>query len=138
MSMLEVFSIVVCVFVLGFVVGQTMMALKIRTALKKLAEDNGIDFEEMERRFLKDQKPRTIRVPTLFTEMTKNSILLYNKDTGKFLAQAETFDELANNVFKFNNIDFAVVKHDEQLFWFVEGKVKNDLQDINESTSGKL
>jgi hypothetical protein len=77
-------------------------------------------------------------VPTLFTEMTKNSILLYNKDTGKFLAQAETFDELANNVFKFNNIDFAVVKHDEQLFWFVEGKVKNDLQDINESTSGKL
>ena len=138
MSMLEVFSIVVCVFVLGFVVGQTMMAIKIRTALKKLAEDNGIDFEEMERRFLKDQKPRTIRVPTLFTEMTKNSILLYNKDTGKFLAQAETFDELANNVFKFNNIDFAVVKHDEQLFWFVEGKVKNDLQDINESTSGKL
>ena len=136
--MLEVFSIVVSVFVLGFVVGQTMMALKIRTALKKLAEDNGIDFEEMERRFLKDQKPRTIRVPTLFTEMTKNSILLYNKDTGKFLAQAETFDELANNVFKFNNIDFAVVKHDEQLFWFVEGKVKNDLQDINESTSGKL
>ena len=138
MSMLEVFSIVVSVFVLGFVVGQTMMALKIRTELKKLAEDNGIDFEEMERRFLKDQKPRTIRVPTLFTEMTKNSILLYNKDTGKFLAQAETFDELANNVFKFNNIDFAVVKHDEQLFWFVEGKVKNDLQDINESTSGKL
>jgi hypothetical protein len=138
MTMLETILIVGNVFALGYIIGQSVMAYKVRTALRKLAEDNGISFEEMEKRFLTDAKVNVIKVPNMFTESTKNSILLYNKDTGKFIAQAETFEQLAQNVYKFNNINFALVKHDEQLYWFVEGKVKNDLQDINESTIRKV
>ena len=133
--MLETILIVVNVFILGYIIGQSVMAYKIRATLRKLAEDNGMDFDEMERTFLSNSNVNVIKVPNLFTETNRNSILLYNKDTGKFVAQAETFDELAENVYKFNNIKFALVTHDEQMFWFVEGKVKNDLQDLNESTS---
>jgi hypothetical protein len=133
--MLETILIVVNVFILGYIIGQSVMAYKIRATLRKLAEDNGMDFHEMERTFLSNSNVNVIKVPNLFTETNRNSILLYNKDTGKFVAQAETFDELAENVYKFNNIKFALVTHDDQMFWFVEGKVKNDLQDLNESTS---
>jgi len=133
--MLETILIVVNVFILGYIIGQSVMAYKIRATLRKLAEDNGMDFDEMERTFLSNSNVNVIKVPNLFTETNRNSILLYNKDTGKFVSQAETFDELAENVYKFNNIKFALVTHDEQMFWFVEGKVKNDLQDLNESTS---
>jgi hypothetical protein len=133
--MLETILIVVNVFILGYIIGQSVMAYKIRATLRKLAEDNGMDFDEMERTFLSNSNVNVIKVPNLFTETNRNSILLYNKDTGKFVAQAETFDELAENVYKFNNIKFALVTHDDQMFWFVEGKVKNDLQDLNESTS---
>jgi type II secretory pathway pseudopilin PulG len=135
MTMLETILIVVNVFILGYIIGQSVMAYKIRATLRKLAEDNGMDFDEMERTFLSNSNVNVIKVPNLFTETNRNSILLYNKDTGKFVAQAETFDELAENVYKFNNIKFALVTHDDQMFWFVEGKVKNDLQDLNESTS---
>ena len=130
MSAIDIFLTIGTAFFLGYIVGQTAMALKVRNTLKQLAEDNGINYEEMEERFLKDNKPVTIKVPTLFTESNKNSILLYSKDTGKFISQAETFDELASNVYTFNNINFAMVKHGEELFWFVEGKVKHDLNDL--------
>lgn len=130
MSAIDIFLTIGTAFFLGYIVGQTAMALKVRNTLKQLAKDNGINYEEMEERFLKDNKPVTIKVPTLFTESNKNSILLYSKDTGKFISQAETFDELASNVYTFNNINFAMVKHGEELFWFVEGKVKHDLNDL--------
>jgi len=128
--MLETILIVGNVFVLGYIIGQSVMAYKVRHALKKLAVDNGINFEEMEQRFLSDSKVSVIKVPNLCTESTTGSILLYNKDTGKFVAQARTFEELAENVYKFNNINFALVNHDDQLYWFVEGKVRNDLKEI--------
>ena len=126
--MLEMILIVGNVFALGYIIGQSVMAYRVRSTLRKIAEDNGMNFDEMENRFLDNKtKVNVVKVPNMFTELSANSILLYNKDTGNFVAQAETFDELAKNVYKFNNIKFALVKHDDQLYWFVEGKVRTDV-----------
>lgn len=63
----------------------------------------------------------------LFTEVNNNAIMLYKKDSNEFVAQAPTLEELANNAFTFNKINYAVVNHNEETLWFVEGKIKRDL-----------
>ena len=120
------------VFMLGWVACRFYMAYKLRNALKKIAEENGLTIEELGENLLEMQgvSTKAIRVPNLFTELTGNSILLYNKDTGNFVAQAETVQELAEHVYKFNKISFALVSHDDKQFWFVEGQIKNDLKEI--------
>ena len=117
-------------FLAGWVSCHFYMAWKMRQALKKVAEDNGMSLDELADTFLQTQGVRTITVPNYFTETNGNSILLYSKDTGDFIGQASTVDELAKNVYEFDKIKFALVNHNNQQFWFVEGKVENDLKNI--------
>ena len=119
-------------FIFGWIACRFYMAYKLRNALKKIAEENGLTIEELGESLFEMQgiSTKAIRVPNLFTELTDNSILLYNKDTGNFVAQAETVQELAEHVYKFNKISFALVNHDDKQVWFVEGKVKDDLKEI--------
>jgi hypothetical protein len=117
-------------FLLGWVSCHFYMAWKLRNALKKVAEDNGMTLDEMAQTFLETRGIQTITVPNYFTETNGSSILLYNKDTGDFIGQANTVDELADNLYKFDKVKFALVTHDEKNYWFVEGKVQTDLQDL--------
>jgi len=119
-------------FLFGWVCCRFYMAYKLRDALKKVAEKNGFTIEELSESLLemKSINTKTMQVPNLFTELSGNSILLYNKDTGNFVAQAETVQELAEHVYKFDKINFALVNHDDKQVWFVEGKVSADLNDI--------
>jgi hypothetical protein len=55
---------------------------------------------------------------------------LYSKDTGDFTGQACTVEELAENLYKFDKVKYALVKHNNQQYWFVEGKVETDLKEI--------
>ena len=118
------------IFLAGWVCCHFYMVWKLRNALKKVAEDNGMTLDEMAETFSVKKRIETYTVPNYFTEMNGNSILLYNKDTGNFVGQAVSLDELAANVYKFNNVVFALVKHKDQEYWFVEGKVENDLKTI--------
>lgn len=119
------------IFLLGWFAGQIYVGFKLRQAIRKVAEDNGLTLEELQDMFSESKGlGRVIKVPNLFTESNNNSILLYNKDTGCFVAQANSLDQLAEDVYKFDKIKFALVKHNSQEFWFVEGKVKNDLKEI--------
>ena len=118
------------VFMFGWVSCHFYMAWKMRQSLKKVAEANGMSLDELADAFLQVQGVRAIKVPNYFTEINGNSILLYNKDTGDFIGQANTVDELAENVYKFDRVKFALVNHDNKEFWFVEGKIKDNLKDI--------
>ena len=118
------------IFLAGWVSCHFYMVWKLRNALKKVAEQNGLSLEEMADNYFEINGVRTIKVPNFYTETNGSSILLYNKDTGDFVSQALSLDELAENVYKFNKVNFAVVNHDNLQFWFVEGKIKNDLKDI--------
>ena len=118
------------IFLAGWVSCHFYMVWKLRNALKKVAEQNGLSLEEMAENYFEMNGVRTIKVPNFYTETNGSSILLYNKDTGDFVSQALSLDELADNVYKFNKVNFAVVNHNNLQFWFVEGKIKNDLKDI--------
>ena len=118
------------VFLLGWVSCHFYMTWKLRNALKKVAEDNGMTLDQLADAYLQTKGVRTHTVPNYFTEMNGSSIMLYNKDTGTFISQAPSLNQLAENVYHFNKVVFALVKHEDQQYWFVEGKVENDLKNI--------
>jgi hypothetical protein len=99
-----------------------------RKVLKQIAEDNGMTLEEMQDKLLADETS-VIKVPNYFTEKLNDSIMLYSKDTGKFMGQAKTVEELAENLYKFDKVKYALVNHDSLEFWFVEGKIRKDLKE---------
>jgi len=125
--------VLVQVFILGWVCHAFYMAYKMRKLIKKIAEENGMSIDELSDELEKSNNASRVnvtKVPNLFTEAVDNSIMLYNKDTGKFMGQASTVEGLAEQLYKFNKIKFALVDHDSKHYWFVEGKIKNDLKDL--------
>jgi hypothetical protein len=46
------------------------------------------------------------------------------------MGQAKSIEELAENIYRFDKVKFALVNHNSKEFWFVEGKIKNDLKEI--------
>jgi len=123
---------VASIFMVGWVCGQFYVTFKLRQAIKRIAEENGMTLEELAEMFEQSNGMNTkvIKVPNFFTEVADNSILLYNKDTGKFMGQANTIEELAENIYKFEKVKFALVNHDSKQVWFVEGKIRNDLKEL--------
>lgn len=119
-------------FLAGWVGCHFYMAWKMRQSLKKVAEENGMTLDELADTFLQSQGVRSqvIKVPNYFTEVNGNSILMYCKDSGDFIGQANTIDELADNLYKFDKVKFALVSHDDKQLWFVEGKVRSDIKEI--------
>lgn len=120
------------VFIAGWVSCQLYLAWKIRQAMKKVAQENGMSFEELIETFF-ESKTKVIKVPKYFTETSGSSILLYCKDTGDFISQASSMEELADNVYKFNKIKLAAVNHENNFMWFIEGKVEKEKIQSNES-----
>ena len=120
--------ILVQTFLLGWVCHAFYTAYKMRKVLKQIAEDNGMTLEEMQDKLLADETS-VIKVPNYFTEKLNDSIMLYSKDTGKFMGQAKTVEELAENLYKFDKVKYALVNHDSLEFWFVEGKIRKDLKE---------
>ncbi len=120
------------IFVLGWISCQAYLAWKLRRALKKVAEDNGMSLEELASTFFETQGIQTsvTKVPNYFTEPNGSSILLYSKDNGDFIGQANTVEELAENLYKYDKVKFALVNHNEMQYWFVDGKVETDLKNI--------
>jgi len=115
-------------FVLGWIVHRIIINHQIRKVLEHIARQHNISLEEMAKEVFDDRK--VIRVPYLFTEAVDNSIMLYNKETKQFVCQANSMEELAKNLFAHNKIKFAVVDHNKELIWFVDGEIKKDLKEI--------
>lgn len=120
------------IFALGWISCQAYLAWKLRKALKKVAEDNGMSLEDLANNFFQAQGIQTsvTRVPNYFTETNGSSILLYSKDTGDFIGQADSVEELAKNLYAYDKVKYALVSHDNKQYYFVDGKVENEVKNI--------
>lgn len=128
--MFEVF-VILQVFAVGFICGQFYLAWKIRKTMQKIGESLGIDLDGLERQLATGESTiKVTRAENYFTEVTSNSILLYCKETGKFIAQAEDLTKLAEEVYKHSKVRFATVNHNNQEFTFIEGKIVKNLEII--------
>jgi len=114
-------------FFLGWLVCKMVINYKVRKALSVIADANGMTLDEMTSVVIESEE---VEVPNLFTEIVNNSIMLYNKDTNQFVSQASSIDELAKAVMDYNKIDVALVNHNDEKIWFVDGKVCKNLKEI--------
>lgn len=128
------FLILVQVFFFGWFCHSFYLAYKLRKIIKRIAEENGLTVDQISSIIDNTQqgesKVKVVSAPILFTESTENAIMLYSKETGKFMCQASTVEDLADNLYRFNKVKFALVHHGSEEFWFVEGKVKNDIKEL--------
>lgn len=128
--MFEIF-VILQVFAVGFMCGQFYLAYKIRKTMTRIGQTLGIDLQGLEDRLANGQSTITVtRAENYFTETTKNSILLYCKETGKFVAQAENLAQLAQEVYDHCKVRIATVKHNDEEFTFIDGKIVKNLEII--------
>lgn len=114
-------------FILGWILHRVLINYKIHKVLKEIAKRHNISMEDMIEEV--SREPKIIRVPYLFTEAVDNSIMLFNKETKQFICQATNLEDLAKNLMNYNKIKLAVVAHNDENLWFVDGKVKKDFKE---------
>jgi len=99
------------VFLIGFVLGELYLGFRIRKVLEDMIEES---YDEEETR---------VEVFKLKTEMSSDSILLYDEQ-GLFICQGKTIEELAVMADKYSGIKYAAVMHNEKIVMFMNGIVK--------------
>lgn len=107
--------ILLVVFVIGFYVGESVFAYRIRHLIYKEAKEQGI---------LIDTEEAKTNISKLFVESANDMMYLYEYEANTFVCQGKTLDELASLAQKYKNIKYAIVLHDEEMLMFVDGNVK--------------
>ena len=110
--------ILLVVFGIGFYIGESVFAYRIRHLIYKEAKERGIIISNPE---IQDSKPNIVK---LFIEKANDMMYLYDYEENTFLCQAKTIDELASLAQKYKNIKYAVVAHEDDMFMFVNGAAK--------------
>jgi hypothetical protein len=99
------------VFLIGFALGELYLAFRIRKILEDMIEESY------------DEEETTVEVFKLKTDITPDSILLYDEQ-GLFICQGKTIEELAVMADKYSGIKYAAVMHDAKIVMFMDGVVK--------------
>ena len=86
--------------------------------LQKALEEAGVDFEE-------EEKVEVIKVKKYFIEKINELFYLYEYTSNKFIGQGKSLEELA--VIAKDKTEIAGVSYNEEIVWFVDGKVKTTL-----------
>ena len=98
-------------FLLGMFIADKIIFYRIRKAL----EEAGVDFED-------EEKPEVVKVNKYFVEYINGLLYLYEFTTNNFIGQGNTLEELA--ILAKDKSNIAGVKYNEEVIWFVDGKVK--------------
>ena len=110
----------IVVFCIGWILSSYYTTIKLRILLRNIAKEAGIKVEEHEE--------KRIMIPILVTESHEGMLLLYDRKNN-FYCQATTLEELAKNLLANKNIRVAHIVHNQKTFWFVEGQVKENLNE---------
>jgi hypothetical protein len=120
--MFELLIFIVGLYI-GYQVGYSVLAWRIKDVLIKEAKSEGLDVSIFE-----DAKPINT-VSQLFVERANNVLYLYDKEANSFICQASTLEDLARLAKEYKNIKYAAVM-DEQadiVVAFVDGRVEANL-----------
>jgi len=112
------------VFWMGYEIGLSVTAYRLRHLIYKEAKRVGLDKE-----IYPDLEEDPI-VEQLYIEKTNDILYLYNREDKSFLCQAKSLEELATLANKYNNVKYAAVMIGEEIYAFVDGKVKSEKEII--------
>ena len=107
-------------FSVGWYAGQMYLSWQIKKKMDKVCESLGIDINKY--KFEDITEIKVNRVPNMFTEYEGNSVYLYNKDSGNFVCQGSSLEDLARIVNK--EYTAAIVFDKEQKIIFHDGKIQ--------------
>ena len=112
---MDYFLLLLSGFMLGFIVGETLLAFRINRALLK----HGVSSKEI-------SKPLVIKphVFKLFIEDEQGILYLFDHEKNEFVCQAKTVEDLAKLAKEYKNIEYAAVLHGEDTYMFINGMVK--------------
>jgi hypothetical protein len=99
----------------AFLLGMFIMEKIIFNRIRKALEEAGVDFEA-------EDKPEVVKVNKYFIENINGLLYLYDFTTNNFIVQGNTLEELA--ILTKDKSNIAGVKYNEEVIWFVDGKVK--------------
>jgi AAA+ ATPase superfamily predicted ATPase len=88
-----------------------------------LLKDPNLDKETK----LRYEKLKLERDRKLVIEKADNSLLLYDFEDKSFICQGKTVQELAKNSKEYGGVDIAVVVHDKEHYYFINGAIKDAL-----------
>jgi hypothetical protein len=118
--------IIAFIFWLGYNLGQMVLSWQLRDIIRNEARKEGLKVDD-EYNVIEDKKPK---VAQLIIEKVNNILYLYERDTDDFVCQGSTLEELATLAQKYKNIKYAAVMIDEEIYAFVDGKVKTEKEII--------
>ena len=112
---MDYFLILLSGFMLGFFIGETLLAFRINKALRHgvLPKESSINSLVI--------KPHVFK---LFIETNQGMLYLFDYDKNEFVCQANTVEDLAKLAKEYKNIQYAAVLHGEQTYMFINGDVK--------------
>jgi len=113
------------VFWIGYEVGIAITAYRLRHLVYKEARRIGL-VKEIDT----DLEEETTIVEQLYIEKTNDVLYLYNREDKTFLCQAKSLDDLAILAKKYNNVKYAAVMIGEEIYAFIDGKVKSEKEII--------
>jgi hypothetical protein len=116
--MTEVAILIVCCYVF-FKAGEWFGYFK----YTKLLVDSGVDVGRMIDDLEKKEEKKS-DIAKLHVEVEKGVLYLYEHETNDFVCQGNTLEELVSLAKKHKNINKAVVAHEEKVFLFNDGEVK--------------
>ena len=98
----------------AFLLGMFIMEKIIFSRIRKALEEAGVNFDA-------ENKPETVKVNRYFIENINGLLYLYEHTTNHFIGQGNSLEELATLT---KDTQIAGVSYNEEIMWFVEGKVK--------------
>ena len=121
--MLEII-VIGLIFWIGYEIGVGVTAYRLRHLVYREAKRIGL-LKEIDTEL--EENPI---VEQLYVEKTNDTLYLYNREDKSFVCQAKSLDELATLSMKYNNVKYAAVMIGEEIYAFVDGKVKSEKEVI--------
>ena len=101
--------LIACLVCLGYQLGKIVTILKIHNGIVDILTDNPTTESDTETKVFK-----------LKVEHINSTLYMYD-DENNFICQADSIDKLAKMSYQYNNINYASVMHDSQIYTFIKG-----------------
>jgi hypothetical protein len=112
---------------IGYFIGKFHTLLTLRSAIKELAEREGLDFDAemraLERARKGEEEVKIELVHKLKVEKIGEILYLYDEDDD-FVCQASSLEDLAMQAKEYKQIILAAVLYNDKTFMFVNGNSK--------------
>ncbi len=110
----------------AFNMGRAYQLFEMRRTIRKIAEESNVNLDDL-LNAATDKELEERNIVLVKTEVIDDTILLYNISTNEFLGQAKTIEDAAKVFSERKKNATGAVMHNDDEFFFVDGKLTKTL-----------